>query len=216
MKERPILFSGPMVRALLDGTKTQTRRAIKPQFNCLLAIFPGVSILTNLLFRRKDQTINCPYGGPGDRLWVREKWRESGSGQAGDGKIPKTPVPVVYASDGDWGGPWRPSIHMPRWASRINLEVTDVRVERLQKITADDAIAEGIERVGGTFSCCPWRNYLRGTPGEMDMECSCPRRSFQTLWDSINAKRGFGWDTNCWVWVVEFEILNAEKALEGM
>lgn len=110
------------------------------------------------------------------------------------------------------GGPWKPSIHMPRLASRITLEVTGVRVERLNDISEDDAKAEGIERVGGQTSCNPWRNYLKGKPGEMTLDCSSAVRSFQTLWSTIHAADGQnGWAANPWVWVVGFRRVNGSN-----
>ena len=172
MKERPILFNGPMVRAILDGRKTQTRRVVKPQPETKPhngvddKWFSEYSDIKNLGFLKHT----CPFGQPGDRLWVREAFTEYP--QKG----------LLYKADGCnkklgvWWG-WRPSIHMPRRASRIKLEVTDVRVERLQNISEEDIYAEGID----TNS-----------------------HDFMELWDSINAKRGHGWDANPFVWVVEF------------
>lgn len=159
MTERPILFSGPMVRAILDGRKTQTRRVAK------------------------DRDKPCKYGIAGDRLWVRETWQSA----AAMGVCHASDDYFVYrATDPDWetceGWQWRPSIFMPRKASRITLEITDVRAERLQDITNKDARAEGLAR--GTVY---------------------PRMWFEDLWDSINAKRGFGWDVNPFVWVITFK-----------
>lgn len=94
---------------------------------------------------------------------------------------------------------------MPRWASRITLEIVDVRVERLNDITGDDAESEGIERVGGTYSCSPWKNYRKGEKGEMDMHCSARERSYMTLWESINGPGS--WNLNPWVWVIEFKMV---------
>ena len=186
MKERPILFSVPMVRAILDGHKTQTRRVVSPRIYC-------------------HELHRCPYGVPGDQLWVRETWdlvpqdsKPSTDGSsvwdihyAAGGKektieMPPRFNPVLYTPQR-----WRPSIHMPRLASRITLEVKDVRVVRVQDISRDDCLAEGI----GT----PCRKF--GYHGEY---CNCIDW-FSNLWDSINAKRGFGWDVNPWVWVIEFE-----------
>lgn len=170
MKERPILFSGPMVRAILEGRKTQTRRVVKPQ----PAHIAGIGTVLNI------DTITgkaCPYGKPGDRLWVRETW--DGVRLDGGGAL------VSYRADGDKpvtdDGRWHPSIHMPRWASRITLEVVSVRVERLQEISEEDAMAEGVALA---------ENY-RG-----------PVAHFASLWEQIN---GLGsWNANPWVWVVEF------------
>lgn len=215
MRERPILFSGAMVRAILDGSKTQTRRAIKPSRRlpidfrgggprggpdwndpscwgwetgdgeeCALAAAPDV-----------DHVIPCPYGQPGDRLYVRETWAQ-----------PTTldPGPTFYRADypdnvlGKYENlppaeaiTWKPSIHMPRALSRIPLEITSVRVERLNDCSEADAIAEGIERDGDG-----WLSYAGG---------SCvgfPTTSYASLWDSINGAGA--WEANPWVWVVEF------------
>lgn len=219
MKERPIIFSGPMVRTILKDRKTQTRRVIKPQ-----PANPMQHVVKALcqFFRDKGRSmkpIKCPYGQPGDGLWVRETWAavrffeayEDGYalGYAddweGSERIPKGPGSwcVLYRADGEWedniedrGFAWRPSIHMPRWASRITLEVTGVRVERVQDITDGDVAKEGVT----------W-----GWPGQLGSKHGSPARdAFAKLWDSLNAKRGYGWDMNPWVWVLEF------KRLEGV
>lgn len=182
MKERPILFSGEMVRAILDGRKTQTRRVLTGDFDgdfdrdgWPLVTWPSTGCLTRATPR---------YGGPGDRLWVRETWgvdaplddvRRAYEDVTG-GSLGAS---VYYRADRvheNTGLTWKPSIHMPRWASRIILEITNIRVERVQDISQTDVMAEG-------------------TQG---------KRSFANLWDSINAARGYGWDANPWVWVVEF------------
>lgn len=198
MKERPILFSGPMVRAILDGRKTQTRRVVKDsaKHNVYLLGDNACGVLWD----------HCPYGQPGDRLWVRETWAHISRCEHYNHLHDSTEW--LYKADGSsCVSKWTPSIHMPRFASRILLEVTAVRVERLQEISRDDAIQEGIEHLHRDVdvpTLNPWRNYLQGQPGEMIQHCSCPRRSFQTLWDLINAKRA-PWDSNPWVWVVEFK-----------
>lgn len=217
MKERPILFSGEMVRAILDGRKTMTRRVIKPQprlNDAGLLAWKTSGCLQNIGRSAEEMLIgHCPYGQPGDLLWVRETWasldgvdhlspkdiellcRDAGykTGPCGD---------LWYQADNSyrqWGddkqtkGKWRPSIHMPRWASRINLEVVSVRVERVQDITEEDAIAEGSQ-------------YFL-TSGKMKRNEMSMRSAFANLWDSINLKRGYGWDSNPWVWVVEFKRL---------
>lgn len=208
MKERPILFSGPMVRAILDGRKTQTRRVVKPQ--PLWVGDPGVPFKT----RDADPKgiIECPYGQIGDRLWVREAW--SGEYWLKDIKpierlgmphpdrlVSLTPETWYWADgnpeSGDWERP-RPSIHMPRWASRITLEITDVRVERLQDISEEDAKREGVNKyddgpIGGMYV-----DYEARQPVPADG----PIHSFKTLWQSINGPDS--WDANPWVWVVEF------------
>lgn len=186
IKSRPILFRGNMVRAILDGRKTQTRRVIKPQpdFVTNYTFVDMASVFDKS--GKKANRINCPYGKSGDHLWVREKWLHT---EVRKGKIPghlKKQSFIRYAESTDpvTSGWWRPSIHMFRWASRITLEVTDVRVERLTDISFEDVIAEGIQNPTDIGA-----NYM-----------------FGQLWNSINAKNGYGWDTNCWVWVVEFKV----------
>lgn len=201
MKERPILFNCPMVRAVLDGSKTQTRRVMKPQ----------PSNVINQLFIWKDNATPldellalCPYGQPGDRLWVRESFW--GCDLPGHGERPC----VVY--DDEWHGkdyrptvarPWArkfgriPSIHMPRDCSRITLEITAVRVERLQDISEEDSVAEGIERTARQ-----WKSY--GGPGGF---CRSPISSYRSLWESINGTDS--WGANPWVWVIEFRRLSS-------
>lgn len=189
VSEKPILFSGAMVRAILDGRKTQTRRVVKPQpsrdlfhLECL----PGGE------WRDEEVSLGlCPYGQPGDRLWVRETW-----GMTVDAGVHPADSELVYrATDPDWstteGWKWRPSIFMRRFACRLFLEVTAVRVERLQDISPQDAWAEAI-------------------PHD-DWETGGAVTEFARLWDSINAKRGYGWESNPWVWVVEFRIQEAAK-----
>lgn len=195
MKERPILFSAPMVRAILDGKKTQTRRVVKPQPEACSYV-PGTHALNGQIIEGNPAVLEqCPYGQPGDRLWVREAFFDHGHFP----EDPNTPIGerVEYRAS-EWdrvdpadGGPWKPSIHMPRWASRITLELTDVRVQMLQEISWEDAIAEGIRD--------PRRAATR-----IDPECGCVLK-FADLWDSINAKRGFGWVVNPWVWALTFK-----------
>lgn len=183
MKERPILFSGPMVRALLAGTKTQTRRIVKARDLEWMDVHQGL--------REPDNAERCPYGQPGNRLWVRETWHDASSALHSC---------VLYRADGDelYGGKWCPSIHMPRWASRITLEVTGVRVDRLQDINEADARAEGITD-GGCLNC--------GEPEPCN--CAAPqpdaRDAFVHLWMSINGPDS--WAANPWVWVIEFRRL---------
>ena len=184
MKDRPILFSGPMVRAILDGRKTQTRRVIKPQPVWVHVREPI------LQYRRKVGLayVLCPYGQPGDRLWCRETWAPSVAGV--------TAPPFHYLADfkpAEFAEMvrWKPSIYMPRWASRITIEITAVRVERVCQITEQDALAEGV---------CPSLEYC-------DPETPSARMQFKDLWNTINSARGFGWDVNPWVWVVSFKRL---------
>lgn len=180
MKLRPILFSAPMVRAILDGTKTQTRRVVKsrkdPDFGCNMS--PG-----EIAGDEKSHRL-CPYGQPGDRLWVRETFL--GWYNTTDGSFSHA---AAYRADGyelEHGEKWQPSIHMPRAASRITLEITRVRVERLQAINEVDAIAEG----------APWAAC--GSPQE-----GSHKAGYAQLWESINGTGS--WDVNPWVWVVEFK-----------
>jgi hypothetical protein len=192
VKERPILFSAPMVRALLDGRKTMTRRVLNKQ--------PDPDGLSRLADQRvwhdtSARAYLCPYGQPGDLLWVRESW----AARLDQDHLSPSQLPrgtVGYWADGPGkccntgcagaAGRVRAAMHMPRWASRILLEITSVRVERLHEISNEDAFAEGINR---------------------PIDARYPVDEFRALWDSISAARGFGWDVNPWVWVVEFRII---------
>lgn len=204
MKERPILFSAPMVRAILEGRKSQTRRVVKD--TGLYAI--DASIHGEEVARRELAALatRCPYGQSGDQLWVREAFSGPHCMDASDGCKAVPPSKwgdcsrIWYWADGnptegDWTRP-RPSIHMPRWASRINLEITGVRVERLQDISEDDCLAEGIaqvvrEKLPGIQQC-----------GEYDTIDVDPVAEYRDLWESINGTGS--WDMNPWVFVVEF------------
>ena len=177
MKSRPILFSAHMVRALLDGSKTQTRRAWRVQPP------PGVKI-------GYSTETKSPHGQVGDQLWVRETFLIADERAAGR-------PPWVYAADyQDQDRPkprWKPSIFMPRAASRITLEITGVRVERLQDITAADALAEGVIQLpDGGYSVADTRHYS-----------DHPTESYASLWESLNGAGS--WDLNPWVWVIEFK-----------
>lgn len=219
IKERPILFSGSMVNAILEGRKTQTRRVLKTQppkwidkyersasdlhwlpSGVFLSDPSGVLGRGSVSVRMNESPIRCPYGTVGDRLWVRETWRERGSAQREDGKVGVGSTfysDLLYRADGhEYDGPWRPSIFMPRKASRINLEVTDTTVERLRDISEADAIAEGMIQVGNRWSSD------EGQPVSVSA-----LRAFEDGWHALNAKRGFGWDTNPWVWMIEFRKL---------
>ena len=226
MKERPILFSAPMVGPVLDGTKTQTRRVVKPQPQTVtdqgIKAWDGDAAELLGLLEKSGKV--CPYGQPGDRLWVREAFRFT---DVFDGDSParvgercvdagyRSPwAPLQFEADGqrtNWQhtgtppdegppkpGKLRPGMFMPRWASRITLEVTAVRVERLQSISETDAIAEGIEPAAEGY----WRLYGRDTNGDMDRSA---RTSYRSLWESINGPGS--WDANPWVWVIEFKRL---------
>jgi len=210
MKERPILFSAPMVRAILAGTKTQTRRVVKPQpgpyqwiEECVgggwVVIADGEPTCGSGVWDTRERAYQWQIKSPfarGDELWVRETHSLSTT------MMLDQCVWVWYWADGnpthgDWTRP-RPSIHMPRWASRILLEVTSVRVERLQDISDADAIAEGVERVVVGEG---WRRYhddeVVGLP-----PCATARDSYRALWEQINGPGS--WDANPWVWVVKF------------
>jgi hypothetical protein len=217
LKELPILFSGDMVRALLDDRKTQTRRVVKPQ--------PPAEAKDVFTFHHPDPRTHfygfdgealmdwaqpCPYGEVGDRLYVRETWQHSNH--------PLGPYDedclVFYRADylDDPLGPdlersadgmrrqWRPSIHMPRTASRITLEVTGARVERLQDVSEADAIAEGV-----TIADRHMNGYCAGAHWPPSI------RAYAELWDSLNGQRGYGWDVNPSVWVVEFKRISPEE-----
>lgn len=221
VRERPILFSGEMVKALLDGRKTQTRRIIKPQpvkgdlilktQDALPADKRGMADDLFDAMVRHDLPPHCRYGSPGDYLWVRETWQQSRLVRKGGGErfTVRKPAPGIgdlhyladhYAGhDGDEPPIWRSSIHMPRWASRITLEITEVRVQRLQDISEEDAQAEGVEP--GCLTC--GENCIdRGGCG-----CCrpCYRESFCLLWNKINGPGS--WDANPWVWAVSFRPL---------
>ena len=233
MKERPIAFSGAMVMAILEGRKTMTRRVVKLPNWILSDLESGLVSkieLFDILKRghrivrdlhgmdsgQKTKTFSCPYGAPGDRLWVRESFTAWDASAISTLNIPESKVAVfradgsckvVYA-DGDVlvsDGPeadyshikkWKPSIHMPRWASRIMLEIVNVRVERLREITEKDAIAEGVSVGLG--------DYFDGQDFWTFPKEYTPIRSFKVLWHRINGKK-HPWSSNPWVWVVEFK-----------
>jgi len=201
VRERPILFSAPMVRAILAGTKTQTRRIVKPQPELNPNYSPSrvdrytthpefwwPSNAARSMVSISDMASLGPYGSKGDRLWVKEThvYRDKHDR-------------VYYRADHEHADPyahngWRPSIFMPRWASRITLEVTGVRVERLHAITEEDARAEGVVAPNDAGHCWP--------DGQ-------PRRVFADLWRQINGAES--WDANPWVWVVSFKRLEAQE-----
>ena len=221
MKERPILFSGPMVRAILEGRKTQTRRIVKPQPHTSLNDGEpcGLGWHTPKVTMERWQTAetfskelsrHCPYGKPGDRLWVRETFADVG--------WPPTGPQYVYRADPDSGDndvqKWRPSLFMPRAASRITLEVVSVRVERLNAISEEDAKAEGAEEI--SLESQESINETRYGPGLTDNgyypEVSYAE-GYQRLWESINGPGS--WNANPWVWVVEFAPYAAPDSSEG-
>ena len=221
MKERPILFSGEMVRAILAGCKTQTRRVVKPTMTpprvaplrmepwiidgewqqddngapCWAGFHPD--------YPGDAKWFTCPYGQPGDRLWVRETFTVI----TGDisGKVATSLDAVEYRADGSAVGDvitsaraWRPSIFMPRAYSRITLEIVGVRCERVNEISEADAQAEGADQ--------EFRTVVYSPTGVKDYHMPVSfRGGFANLWDEINAKRGYSWDSNPWVWAVDFK-----------
>ena len=199
MTEKPILFSGPLVRAIIEGRKTQTRRVIKPDWYRCLDLSDADDVAK--AFAR------CPYGEPGDQLWVRETWSVHSIYDSLPPRYINQCPKVSYWADGNPEGlKVRQSIFMPRWASRIDLLVTGIRVERVQDISWQDAIAEGV--VPGSCPCC--FRAVNGCTDCMDTGfAENPVDEFSMLWDGINKKRGFGWESNPWVWCVDFERIDA-------
>lgn len=233
MKERGMIFNAEMVRAILDGRKTQTRRPVKYQ--------PVPSdILPALVFpRSKADTLSahpsgyiyphaideiiemCPHGVPGDRLWVRETWADASHD---DGlcicyradKYRKDVTSNFSATFGNFGygnwaadiengteGRWKPSIHMPRWASRITLKITDIRVERVQDISEEGAVSEGFQAIPGF----KWHTFEQAAAG-VPMHDHTAKDAFEAFWCD---RYGEGsWDNNDWVWVIEFKRIESE------
>ena len=214
-KEKPILFSTEMVRAILDGRKTMTRRVVKPQIVDRFILDSNGKLLGSYIEGEGDgyPTVDDSPYQVGDILWVRETfaigkiaYKEEPDGTAvpyisqceGDSDF----IPKEYALREEIGIDdvvWKPSIHMPRAAARIFLRVTNVRVERLQEITPEDIVAEGLP----SFIIPPGHEHYNNVCGENWLGFDWYRK----LWDSLNAKRGYGWNTNPWVWVYEFERL---------
>lgn len=220
MKQTPIIFSGEMVRATLDDLKTQTRRLnglkrVNTEPSRWELVY--LSDSGEATFRHQLGAvvkIQCPYGQPGDQLWVRETW---GVGRWGDRKKPSELLDYASGSfktfyrastpNVPYVNRWRPSIYLPKWAARIWRELTKVRVERLQDISENDAKAEGVtpgkvlESGGNPFK----QNIARLGP----LKQGTYRGAFIALWNELNAKRGHGWDTNPWAWALTFK--RAEK-----
>ena len=212
MKERPILFSGPMVRAILAGTKTQTRRVVRYPRSWLTPYADGDKAKAFTLFHTESTKGSFWIAGcdtpdhwqcgderlpqnylPGDRLWVRETFRLSVPAHKG-----QTGFPIYHADfDEPPAGLWKPSIFMPRWACRIVLEIAAVRVERLQSITEADAQAEGAER--GIW--CNDGVFCQPVDAEDEKRASY-RHGYGFLWECINGRGS--WELNPWVWVIEF------------
>lgn len=232
VRERPILMRGEMVRAILDGRKTQTRRPVKPQ---PANITPDLAEVLPEAWDSGFIDVKCPYGKPGDRLWVRETFAEvhpiavtpgrfTKRLHAGISGPPEVDYLTIYRADGERPavyyvpeypfrslvptseslGPrettWTPSIHMPRLACRLVLEITDVRVERLQDISEEDAKAEGV-RGFVEDGCWVYEDYCLGA-GTWNMSA---KGSFASLWQSIHG--GESWDANPWLWVIAFNRL---------
>lgn len=212
VNERPILFSAAMVKAILEGRKTQTRRVIKPQPSADARPMPSSSEGRQSdywsVFTGVDDVagLKCPYGGAGDQLWVRETWRCRGGREY---EYQREQKAIVYRAtaeliDAVTDHHWRPSIFMPRWASRLTLEVVKIRAERLLQISEADARAEG----------CPFTwdgKTYDPPPPSVDRWQGYGRASFFLLWDKLNAQRGFGVEANPWVWVVEFKRLEVDR-----
>jgi hypothetical protein len=264
VRERPIIFSSEMVCAILDGRKTQTRRVVKVQPTVAVAQYtllgdywkpvltlygwdgvdwsPSHQAALALIDAEPNESIRCPYGQPGDRLWVRETLR--GDGQPGNRRVGIT----RYAADGEmvlpcttcgnvicatpdcggtvmdhvweWDRPILSPIHMPRWASRLTLEITEVRVQRVQEVGAEDCEAEGIRLpvapsvkhpglgtpllcLTGPVSCV---DFCERHPRDWTL-ADFWRFEYANLWDALNKKRGYGWDANPHVWAITFRCL---------
>lgn len=212
MDEKPIIFNAEMVRAILDGRKTQTRRVIKPQ---PLGVINFCSVRDGRLRTYQDRpsgrhhvlekpdNLKCPYGNLGDHLWVRESFWIEHDADVINGRVVDCGINLKEDS---WADVWycatdeppkhpsffhskHPSIHMPRWASRITLQIESIRVEQVRVISRGDIKAEGVKP----------RNDAWPYPH---------RNDFIKLWNSINAKRGYSWESNPWVWVIEFGMVN--------
>lgn len=227
--EKPILFSTEMVRAIFKGRKTQTRRVIKHSHAYI--VYPQKCTSEEIRdiknepaqFAPEEMTAaidwltkHCPYGQPGDILWVRETWNTS------ENIRPPINNPFIYRADFNeygvtkWDTKWKSSIHMPREAARLFLLVKNIRVERLQDITEKDAEAEGISAINGFLldhsnEWCKYTVMAAATQGRERPSMADNIGGFAYIWDRINAKRGYGWRVNPWVWVIEFEIAHSKE-----
>jgi hypothetical protein len=193
VKERPILFSTPMVKAILEGRKTVTRRVVKGR---------PLEWLQPCMFTPEfvaDQgNNNCPYGQPGDILWVRETWCRD---QENEGSfLYRASNPDAWDEGEPSSSPWKPSIHMPRAACRLRLEILSITVEKLQDISEEDAIREGIEPQPAFENIPQWKDYTNN-----GCTTGWPCVSFASLWQSINGKES--WDANPFCWVINFRKL---------
>ena len=216
MKERPILFKGPMIRAILDGKKTQTRR-----LNGLKHLQDYTAVSKHVTSQTFDfhfpggvgQVVKCPYGVVGDHLWVREAWCAHARY---DGMRPSVLPEIKYLQNGitymadvykgeksTWMGKTRPSIFIPRKHSRITLEITDIRVERVQDISDADVLREGAKKIDGDNEWGGADLYYSFSRPKM---YGYPKDAFADLWDSINVKK-YPWVSNPWVWCVSFKVI---------
>jgi hypothetical protein len=210
--ERPIIFSGPMVRAIIGGRKTQTRRVVTCangqdadawEYDESRGLWE-MGIAADFGRYGSGGFVRCPYGIRGDRLWLRETFALH---RIHDGTPPSKVQPTLLGAVAYMAGPgacdgfgrWRPSIHMPRWASRLTLDVTGVRVELVNDISEEDAIAEGVT---------PLEYHM--ADGTVDHIISA-REQYSHLWDALNAKRGYGWDADPWVWAISFRVSEAGR-----
>ncbi|HIG8794989.1 TPA: hypothetical protein ACYEOW_001222 [Raoultella terrigena] len=203
MKERGMIFNGEMVRALLDGRKTQTRRPIKWRQTRATEIaeredgskWPWSEDAENVC----DYWHPCPFGAVGDRIWVRETWARYNVDQDSHDMAYRATAPNDWPKEGRW----RPSIHMPRWASRILLEITNVGVQRLQDISSGDAVREGICQLpaSGRYCVSPGDQYFGGASHSA-------KEVYSWLWSSIYGEDS--WNANPWVWVIEFKRCDCE------
>ena len=233
VKERPIIFSGEMVKAILDGKKTMTRRVVKSNF---INHYKHAHIIRQSTDKKREgkayfydtpvgsmvlssQLVNNPYGKVGDRLWVRETYQEIGAdclltyrATYPSDLYAKRPelenVPPIEALK-DKGYLWKSPLFMPREFSRLLLEITDIRVEHLQDISEADAMKEGVK--SWKVNCS--HNGLKTVYKDYSdihndvITYNNPIASFKTLWDTLNAKKGYPWSSNPWVWVVEFKVV---------
>lgn len=210
-REGPILMCGEMARATLEGRKTETRRVIDLDVAANLedGLASELQTVPDQFGEQVPVIPFCPHGQVGDRLWVREGWKECGNcGHANYRATVNKPC-NCSACDAFLEGPWKPSIFMPKFAARIWLEIVGVRVERVQEITEEEALAEGVRlpvtkdghwamRITGKYPPCNYRTF--GNPALAE---------YASLWDTLNEKRGFGWDKNPWVWVEKFRRVTA-------
>jgi hypothetical protein len=230
MRERPIIFTAESVRAILDGTKTQTRRVMREPWKVQLPHpvhgdgpfrdtranagiyiahhnrYGAVSVEASngrlLGVKPAEFEWVCPYGQVGDHLWVRETWVEWG----GELVYLEKSLDKHGNEDADskrcrldYGVTWKSPMFMPRWASRITLEIVNIKVQRVQDISDDDAMAEGVYEWYKQVQL-PHEGWSYWSP----VHGSGAAQKFGELWDSINARRGYPWDSNCWVWAIEF------------